>query len=374
MSAEQKVNQDQGEIWSKAEEALASLIQDAYELLQKSQPEKSNSAVDSSVNQGSDTDNVQNEEEEEVNNSLELVTPLDSLELEDNPKTYDLSTSEGKNSFTQACLDILVKIQEAITDFISTKEVALNSDEPPDILGIRDLKVVHTLLEVVVIWGIYPCLQDGVGVSLSKRVRSGFVQSEFFDKEGSTALQFKEKNTKLLEILRKLFSMSKCSSGASHFTTVSSIILSRHLTDMYAGLLQLAFGPLTEKNVPQQANDSSNDGPKIQINPGSSLQRPVDFANIWSAASTKKPDTRVLSPSEREECISEFEDLFQRADAFKSLESLTLLLGSPLNPSPRWLSNVCGRYLTQILLKPSGVNVGMLVILDAVVEGIMGFF
>ncbi|CAG8804286.1 9156_t:CDS:2, partial [Racocetra persica] len=43
-------------------------------------------------------------------------------------------------------------------------------------------------------------------------------------------------------------------------------------------------------------------------------------------------------------------------DSFRSLEALTMLLGSPLHPAPKWLKNVCGRFLTKILLRPNGVK------------------
>ncbi|PKC03470.1 hypothetical protein RhiirA5_451319 [Rhizophagus irregularis] len=52
-----------------------------------------------------------------------------------------------------------------------------------------------------------------------------------------------------------------------------------------------------------------------------------------------------------------FRKVFQSADSFQSLEALTVLLGSsPLHPSPKWFKSVCGRFLSQILLRPSGIR------------------
>jgi hypothetical protein len=43
-----------------------------------------------------------------------------------------------------------------------------------ELLGIKDLRVVHTLLEIVVTWGLYPQLLQGVGLPLSQRIKSGY--------------------------------------------------------------------------------------------------------------------------------------------------------------------------------------------------------
>lgn len=41
-------------------------------------------------------------------------------------------------------------------------------------MGVRDLRMVHTMLQTVISWGMYPCFLPGVGVPLSKRVKSGY--------------------------------------------------------------------------------------------------------------------------------------------------------------------------------------------------------
>jgi len=43
-----------------------------------------------------------------------------------------------------------------------------------DYLGVRDFRLIHTLLQVIISWGFYPCFLPGVGVPLSKRVKSGY--------------------------------------------------------------------------------------------------------------------------------------------------------------------------------------------------------
>lgn len=65
-----------------------------------------------------------------------------------------------------------------------------------------------------------------------------------------------------------------------------------------------------------------------------------------------------LSPTFLQIFYSLYEYATHRSDPYRVLESLTLLLGtSPLHPTPRWLRNVCGRYLSRVLLRPNGVQI-----------------
>lgn len=58
-------------------------------------------------------------------------------------------------------------------------------------------------------------------------------------------------------------------------------------------------------------------------------------------------------------------------DTHKSMESLSLLLGtSPLHPVPTWLRSVCGRFLSQVLLRPTGVSAVLDYTLGGMQEGV----
>lgn len=51
---------------------------------------------------------------------------------------------------------------------------AVVNESDKDYLGVRDFRLIHTLLQVIISWGFYPCFLPGVGVPLSKRVKSGY--------------------------------------------------------------------------------------------------------------------------------------------------------------------------------------------------------
>ena len=84
-------------------------------------------------------------------------------------------------------MNVLLKIQTALLDVCisggnnnKTRSwhlahlALLENQSDRDYLGVRDFRLIHTLLQVIISWGFYPCFLPGVGVPLSKRVKSGY--------------------------------------------------------------------------------------------------------------------------------------------------------------------------------------------------------
>ncbi|KAI9009389.1 hypothetical protein CLU79DRAFT_710972 [Phycomyces nitens] len=129
------------------------------------------------------------------------------------------------------------------------------------------------------------------------------------------------------------------------YTTAASIIISRHLPDIYAALLQLAYAPLSAYAPLEPLNKA------ISHN-----AIPASPANMSPAVSSKV--TPGISRQEKDKSARVFMWLFERSDSYRAMESLMLLLGtSPLHPVPAWLRGICGRFLSRILLRPNGVSI-----------------
>ncbi|KAI9310356.1 hypothetical protein BX666DRAFT_1870111 [Dichotomocladium elegans] len=125
------------------------------------------------------------------------------------------------------------------------------------------------------------------------------------------------------------------------FTTVGTILLTHHLPDLYAALLQLAYGPTMTLST-------------VQRQPSSPNATPMDPSQIFRQQQQQTATT--LTRAERDKCARMLMWLFDRSDVRRCMESLMLLLGtSPLHPVPQWLRTICGRFLSRILLKPQGV-------------------
>ncbi|CAG8710072.1 7348_t:CDS:10 [Gigaspora margarita] len=242
-----------------------------------------------------------------------------------------------REKFVEKCLELLGSLETTLINIIDIKENKKANE--PELLGIRDMNLVHTMLEIVISWGIYPCLMTGVGIPISRRTRSRHFQQEFLNnptnEEAEKRLSPQSRYIYLFKLMQSLIKIAYSPSlKQTMFTTVSSMIRTRHLTDIYSALLQLAYGPL-----PTSDKSDTHTENKLVIPDKSAIERQHgDFILM------------------RKECINMFGRLFEREDPFRSLEALTMLLGSPLHPAPKWLKNVCGRFLTQILLRPNGVK------------------
>ncbi|SAL97650.1 hypothetical protein [Absidia glauca] len=242
---------------------------------------------------------------EDVSLEQQLSQRLNDLQLE---PSNDRSVQA---TFVEECVQLLVAIQEALVQEISTTANAKQTTDR-DYLGVRDLRLVHTLLQVVVSWGMYPCFVPGVGVPLSKRVKSGYTNHATDEK----------------------------TMARNHGTTVASIILLRHLPDLYAALLQLAYQPVSTTTPPPKQEHHTSP------------------ATLGLASNAATSQDKALGPDEKNKCARMFMWLFERSDLYRAMESLMLLLGtSPLHPVPAWLRSICGRFLSRILLKPKGVAV-----------------
>ncbi|ORZ21893.1 hypothetical protein BCR41DRAFT_23073 [Lobosporangium transversale] len=260
-----------------------------------------------------------------------------------------------------------------------------------------DQRMIHTMLEIIVCWGIYPCLLPGVGMPLHCRVRSNTMQKELFATESGTGITASTNNsTDTSDVAENLVTQYKLtnllwsiieplakitvaySPKVTRFTTLGSILASRHVPDLYAALLQLAYHPLP-KPIREAGVDPLTPSVTTSIQtkrtPANLMSRTVkplsaEAVNLSKDAADSKWQTEVTQGSglgiekarqlqQKEESAKLFHDLFWSTEAAKSLESLTILLSSssPKHLTPTWLKAVSGRFLSQILLRPGGVRV-----------------
>ncbi|KAI8332001.1 hypothetical protein BD560DRAFT_52153 [Blakeslea trispora] len=119
--------------------------------------------------------------------------------------------------------------------------------------------------------------------------------------------------------------------------------MNRHLPDLYAALLELAYVPNSQ--LKKDAITTSHRSASAIITPGHLL-------------GTQTTQQIGLKREERDKCARMFVWLFDRSDLSRALESLMSLLGtSDLHPVPNWLRTICGRFLSRTLLKPKGVSI-----------------
>jgi hypothetical protein len=102
----------------------------------------------------------------------------------------DTPTDDIKWQFVLRCLEYLKLIQRGLNSKVDSEGIDVKiwalsiaymtyvfiteAKGLKELLGVKDLRVVHTLLEIVITWGEYPQLLNGVGLPLKQRVKSGY--------------------------------------------------------------------------------------------------------------------------------------------------------------------------------------------------------
>ncbi|KAF9211136.1 transmembrane and coiled-coil domains-containing protein 7 [Podila verticillata] len=333
--------------------------------------------IDALVGKRVDLQNVESELEQRLESLAKIryasvsVDPQEALSdatetegedtlLKDSP---DVLTSV-RTKFVLESVSLLAELENCLLALVNDREMHDPSNDK-ELLGLMDQRMIHTMLEIVVCWGIYPCLLPGVGMPLTRRVRSNIVQKDLFATTGSSGsdpIADREKSTNLLwETIQPLARITVAySPTVTRFTTLGSILVARHVPDLYAALLQLAYRPLPKPSTPSSSlTQPTTLPPQKKLTPGSLFSKATKQPVLDATSSTTEVSPeRSRQLQQKEDSARMFNDLFWGTEAARSLESLTVLLGSsPLHPVPMWLKSVCGRFLSQILLKPGGVRV-----------------
>ncbi|XP_015262181.1 PREDICTED: transport and Golgi organization protein 6 homolog [Gekko japonicus] len=201
----------------------------------------------------------------------------------------------------------------------------------PDTLSVSQEKTVRVALQLVVTLGLCPYLLPGVGLPLSHRTEfSALVQHVV--SPGSTS-----------GATRRLYATCTVLLELAQHPSLGSLLLTRHLGDLLAGLCQLAFGPTKRKG---------------------------DQAEL-------QEERTGLTEEERTRCREALRGLLDRVYQPLVVRELLILQGGSkqasrssgcegecrLAPAPAWLRRLCGQLLSERLRRPGGVQ--------AVVRGIL---
>nr|XP_020644009.1 transport and Golgi organization protein 6 homolog isoform X2 [Pogona vitticeps] len=200
----------------------------------------------------------------------------------------------------------------------------------PDTLSIAQEKTVRAALQFVVTLGLCPFLLPGVGLPL--RCRTEF----------SAQVQDIVPRSHLAGAMSKLYTTCMSLVEIAQHPSLGSLVLTRHLGDLLAGLCQLGYCPVRRKE-----NDEAK-------------------------------RTMGLTEEERARCRKALQGLLDRVYQPLVVRELLLLQGGSkqgshfprkdhskpcLELAPAWLRRLCGQLLSERLLRPGGVQ--------AVVRGIL---
>ena len=354
----------------------------------------------------------------------------------------ELSENAGKYitrwKFVQMCLTLLDMLQESLmaarkknkeTPEGNEKGKKKSKEAPPlapDSLSVVDQKAALTAIQLVVTLGTCPNLLPGVGIPLERR--SGFAHLFKMDED-------------LRRNERHLYQCVECLVSCIQHPALGSLILSRHLGDVLASLLQICYAPLSsymsnnmacrttstssiektvqsgvtdptckdttdiESNTSPESGRSTETGNSI-LGIGSQIVSPADILHRSSAtseqSSTLANKHSFINSSEREKCSDMLLRLLTRVYQPIVVRELLILQGGsasgrptkketvkssdtcvntglrensgksgkavlkkPLQRAPQWMRDVCGNLLSEILMKPHGVQGVLRGILEA---------
>lgn len=225
---------------------------------------------------------------------------------------------------------------------------------PPWQLGLQDELAVRQVVQMVVWWGILPCLAEGVGIPLDQRLQNASTSMRLIpDRVADDA--------RLFECTKALVDVT------SRTEELRAYVLPTYLPDMMAALLQLAYGPTLSAppvcSTPEPASSTpvelrAQPAQPAKATPASVLSAFLPQARAASSTSDQQESaTTQQAPSPMQQWASPvLESSFIKAVTPQALvASLLLLMGAPSRPAPRWLSSQCGHLLSRALMRHGGV-------------------
>uniref|UniRef100_H9G717 Transport and golgi organization 6 homolog n=1 Tax=Anolis carolinensis TaxID=28377 RepID=H9G717_ANOCA len=202
----------------------------------------------------------------------------------------------------------------------------------PDTLSVAQEKTVRAALQFAVTLGLCPFLLPGVGLPLDRRTEFGAVIREVVS-PGC-----------LVNTMSKLYATCTGLLEVAQHPLLGSLVLTRHLGDLLAGLCQLGFCPGRRK---REGGLTEEEQRSCREALGGLLDR------VYQPLVVR--ELLILQGGSRQGCHS------------PGRES-----GHALAPAPSWLRRLCGQLLSERLLRPGGVQAVVRGILEGAGAGAMG--
>ncbi len=244
--------------------------------------------------------------------------------------------------FTKECLSLLSLLDETLTHLFKKDREEAEKRRPllptKALLSVSQLRSINVLLQFTVSLGIYPYLQPMIDNILRMKLMS--VRSvEKFDQ-----LSDKRKSFLLYKSLRVLINVL-------HNPVVGAIVSSKHLSDIFAALIQICYSP----------NSPCDDCPAGRI----STARVASPGDIGLQNISSKKDEYEISTIQHEWCVEALQKIVRKLYQPLVIKEL-LALQSLSSPDEKkksvklsncdWVRRVCGQLLSERLMDKNGVQ------------------
>ena len=277
--------------------------------------------------------------------------------LELTRKEVEVETTEW--SFAVEGLRLLQVLDDTLSEEDNGTQRTVESKTPPapkNLLSVADQKVVLSLVQFIVSLGIYPYLLPGVDTLLKLRLPHAA--------ESIAKAEPLPNDVKAWYLCKSSHVFTKCFKNS----LLGPILMSQHLSDVLAALIQIGFGPLEQHS-----------GKPIGRRP---ILTPADVRTTSEQGTDEKntsPKGRVITVGERGDCLEALHSLLNKVYQPLVVRELLMLQGMPSAGelpsqmrqkasdrggkamgvrvrSPRWLQKACGQLLSERLLQKNGVQ------------------
>jgi hypothetical protein len=150
----------------------------------------------------------------------------------------NLDSISARTSVIKRALEILFHIHTGFATLVATEDSSLSNVETKDdaLEDAKRRRLLHALLDLISLEGIYPSLSAGVGIPLEKRVISVLPRGVV----AKRSLRPQESETRNEQLLQHILTLI-VDILFDHRLSIQVIVRSRILSDILSGSADLAF-------------------------------------------------------------------------------------------------------------------------------------
>jgi len=250
--------------------------------------------------------------------------------------------TESVFDYVRCCVHALVNLKLELVNALEEqkKEDVKGPKLDADTLSIAQQKNVNSILEMMIVLGIIPNVLPGVGVAIHKR--SDFLQLIIKDLP----------KLKILDQYKQLVFTLDALLDLAHHRSLSTLVLTKHMSDILASLVQVSFAPLMK---PSPATSESSNQAEIEIDP--TEDKFVMTEDLFKRLSAdqeryRKELTRLTQKSYQPTVVRNLIVLQGSAKGTKKSGEMK----DAVKPAPKWFYKKISEMLTGRLTAENGVS------------------
>ena len=241
--------------------------------------------------------------------------------------------------------NFLVNIRDVyIKKCAETRDTVAINSLPPDALSIKHQHQLSRLIQLILVLGAIPSFAPGVGVPFDKRTKFEIYLRSDPNTQGSTN-KIEDAEIKYHRLVFVTERLMRC---LAH-DNLSEIIISKHLEDVLAALIQLAHRPLMQPNEIQMKVPNKSSKPVYLMTQEKFESLQSDQIRFRTTLQNLLNNQNILYPPNAIKTLLILQSSGSTEAARSHPLPKSINTGQRLR-TPKWLQNACGTLLSSILV------------------------